>query len=59
MSGSNFGQPFPPKPPPGSGEMIRTLAMGQPSAAATTRCRMNGCCIGLQTATPPPSGAAR
>ena len=58
ISGSNFGHPFPPKPPPGSGEMMRTRDTGQPSADATTRCSTYGCWIGLQTVTPSGSGAA-
>ena len=37
---------------------MRTLAIGHLSAAATTRCRTNGCCVGVQIVTPLPSGAA-
>jgi len=31
---------------------MRTRAIGQFSAAATTRCRTYGCCVGVQTTTP-------
>ena len=50
--------PLPPKPPPGSGEMIRTFATGHPSAEATTRCSTKGCWMALQIVTPSASGAA-
>ena len=56
-SGWMLGHCLPPKPPPRSGAITRTLDSGRPSTLARIFCSWKGCWLVLHTTRPSPSGA--